>query len=147
MSCWAHLLFIVRWLFSHLAILNPYGVHFPNRFHHWNQHDKTIPMVTLLHYFLYVIFYPFFETLIVASAMRATSAAIWSVHTFYMSHSLLSYCKGFLIFPPFIHPARKPTSVPPLTISSDHHKCSLIEHFLLAWPFQIQSLLICFQTP
>ena len=30
-------------------------------FHHWNQHDETITMVTLLHYFFYVIFCPFFR--------------------------------------------------------------------------------------
>ena len=43
----------------------------------------------------------------------ATSAAIRLFHSFYMSHPLLSYCKCFIIFPPFIHPARRPTSVPP----------------------------------
>ena len=45
--------------------------------------------------------------------LRATSAATRLFHTFYMSHPLLSYCKCFIIFPPFIHPARRPTSVPP----------------------------------
>ena len=34
----------------------------------------------------------------------------------------------------------------PPTLSPSHHKFSLIEHFLLAWPL-IQSLLVCFQTP
>ena len=77
--------------------------------------------------------------------LRATSGVIRLFHTFYMSHPLLSYCKCFVILPPFIHPARRPTSVPP-TLSPGHHKYSLIEHFLLAWPL-IQSLLICFQTP
>ena len=44
-----------------LANLKPYGVHFLNRFHHWNQHDETVTMVTSLHYFFYVIFFPFFR--------------------------------------------------------------------------------------
>ena len=44
--------------------------------------------------------------------LHATSAVIRLFHTFYMSHPLLSYCKCFVIFPPFIHPARRPTSVP-----------------------------------
>ena len=43
----------------------------------------------------------------------ATSAVVGLFHSFYMSHPLLSYCKCFVILPPFIHPARRPTSVPP----------------------------------
>ena len=45
--------------------------------------------------------------------LRAASIVIRLFHLLHMSHSLLSYCKGFVILPPFIHPARKPTSVPP----------------------------------
>ena len=45
--------------------------------------------------------------------LRATSAVIRLFHTFYMSHPLLSYCKCFVILPSFIHPARRPTNVPP----------------------------------
>ena len=46
-----------------------------------------------------------------------------------------------------IHSPRKEAhQCSPPTLSLGHHKCSLIEHFLLAWPL-IQSLLICFQTP
>ena len=46
-----------------------------------------------------------------------------------------------------IHSPRKEAhQCSPPTLSPGHHKCSLIEHFLLAWPF-IHSLLICFQTP
>ena len=44
--------------------------------------------------------------------LRTTSVVI---QLFYMSHPLLSYCKCLIILTPFIHPARRPISVPPLT--------------------------------
>ena len=84
MSCWAHLLFIVRRLFSCLAILNPDGVHFQNHFHHWNQHNKTITMVTSLRYFVLHHFLPIFS-IPIGSSVCAPLRLLSVFNTFYIA--------------------------------------------------------------
>ena len=62
----------------------------------------------------------------------------WAIHSCHTANVSL-----------FCHHSFTPQGGPPVfppTLSPGHHKYSLIEHFLLAWPL-IQSLLICFQTP
>ena len=116
--------------------------------------QRARQVVHLVAFFFYANFFTHFLTPLVASVCaphrppsECSTLFTWAIHSCHTTNVSLFFHHSFT-------PQGGPPVFPP-TLSPGHHKCSLIEHFLLTWPFILFGILLsltsessyCFQTP